>query len=41
LIGGLDLCEDGGVSDKRNFVQVEAAEEGFPDGMAVDIENCI
>jgi len=40
-IFAFDFSEDGAISNKRVFVQLEAEEEGYPDGMTVDSENCI
>jgi len=40
-IFAFDLSEDGAISNKRIFVQLEAEEEGYPDGMTVDSENCL
>jgi len=40
-IFAFNLSEDGAISNKRIFVQLEAEEEGYPDGMTVDSENCI
>jgi sugar lactone lactonase YvrE len=40
-IFAFDFREDGAISNKRVFVQLEAEEEGYPDGMTVDSENCI
>jgi len=41
IIYAFDLSADGAISNKRVFVQLEAEEEGYPDGMTVDNENCI
>jgi sugar lactone lactonase YvrE len=41
IIYAFDFSKDGAISDKRIFVQLEAEEEGYPDGMTVDSENCI
>ena len=41
IIFAFDLSEDGAISHKRVFVQLVAEEEGYPDGMTVDSENCI
>jgi sugar lactone lactonase YvrE len=41
IIFAFDLSEDGAISNKRIFVQLEAEEEGYPDGMTVDSENCL
>jgi sugar lactone lactonase YvrE len=41
IIYAFDLSADGAISNKRVFVQLEAEEEGYPDGMTVDSENCI
>jgi sugar lactone lactonase YvrE len=40
-IFAFNLSEDGAISNKRIFVQLEAEEEGYPDGMTVDSKNCI
>ena len=40
-IYAFDLSEDGTIANKRVFVKLEAEEEGYPDGMTVDSENCI
>ena len=40
-IFAFNLSEDGAINAKRIFVQLEAEEEGYPDGMTVDSENCI
>ena len=40
-IFAFDCNEDGAISNKRVFVKLEAEEEGYPDGMTVDSENCI
>jgi len=40
-IYAFDFSENGAISNKRVFVQLEAEEEGYPDGMTVDSENCI
>jgi sugar lactone lactonase YvrE len=40
-IFAFDLSADGAISNKRIFVQLEAEEEGYPDGMTVDSENCL
>ena len=39
-IYAFDLSEDGEISNKRVFVQLQE-EDGVPDGMTVDSENCI
>jgi sugar lactone lactonase YvrE len=36
-----DVSEDGAIANKRVFVKLEAEEEGNPDGMTVDSQNCI
>jgi len=41
IVFAFDLSADGAISNKRIFVQLEAEEEGDPDGMTVDSENCI
>ncbi len=40
-IFAFDFNEDGAISNKRVFVKLVAEEEGYPDGMTVDSENCI
>ena len=40
-IYAFDFSENGAIGNKRVFVQLEAEEEGYPDGMTVDSENCI
>ncbi len=40
-IYAFDVSETGAISNKRVFVQLEAEEEGYPDGMTVDSESCI
>ncbi len=40
-IFAFNLSEDGAINAKRIFVQLQAEEEGYPDGMTVDSENCI
>ncbi len=40
-IYAFDVSETGAISNKRVFVQLEAEEEGYPDGMTVDSEGCI
>ena len=40
-IYAFDLSEDGAIANKRVFVKLETEEEGNPDGMTVDSENCI
>jgi len=41
IIYAFDFSEDGAISNQRAFVKLEAEEEGYPDGMTVDSENCI
>jgi sugar lactone lactonase YvrE len=36
-----DFSEAGAISNKRVFVELVAEEEGYPDGMTVDSEDCI
>ena len=40
-IFAFDFSEDGAVSNKRVFLELRAKEEGYPDGMTVDSENCL
>ena len=40
-IFAFNLSEDGAINAKRIFVQLQAEEEGHPDGMTVDSKNCI
>ena len=40
-IYAFDIGEDGTIANKRVLVKLEAEEEGYPDGMTVDSENCI
>ncbi|MGD1971926.1 MAG: SMP-30/gluconolactonase/LRE family protein [Desulfobacterales bacterium] len=40
-IYAFDVSEDGAIANKRVFVKLEAEEEGNPDGMTVDSQNCI
>ena len=40
-IYAFELSEDGAIANKRVFVKLETEEEGNPDGMTVDSENCI
>ena len=40
-IFAFDFSEDGAISNKRVFVQLEAEAEGYPDGMTVDADSCI
>jgi len=40
-IYAFDFSEDGAIANKRVFVKLEAEEEGYPDGMTVDGDNCI
>ena len=40
-IYAFDVSEGGAISNKRVFIELEAEEEGNPDGMTVDSENCI
>lgn len=35
-----DLAEDGALSNRRDFLKF-APDDGYPDGMAVDVEGCI
>jgi D-xylonolactonase len=41
IIFAFDLSADGAISNRHIFVKLEAEEEGYPDGMTVDSENCI
>ena len=41
IIYAFDFSEDGAISNQRAFVKLEAEEEGYPDGMTVDSENCV
>jgi D-xylonolactonase len=41
IIYAFDFSTDGAISNQRVFVKLEAEEEGYPDGMTVDSENCI
>ena len=40
-IYAFDVNEDGAIGNKSVFVELEADEDGNPDGMTVDSENCI
>ena len=40
-IFAFDFSEDGAISNKRVFAELVAKEEGYPDGMTVDSEDCI
>jgi sugar lactone lactonase YvrE len=40
-IFAFDFNGDGAISNKRAFVELVAEEEGYPDGMTVDSEDCI
>ncbi len=40
-IYAFDFNENDTIGNKRVFVKLEAEEEGYPDGMTVDSENCI
>jgi len=40
-IFAFDFSEAGAISNKRVFVELVAEEEGYPDGMTVDREDCI
>jgi len=40
-IYAFDVSEDGAIANKRVFIELESEEEGNPDGMTVDSENCI
>ena len=40
-IFAFNFSEDGAISNQRIFVKLEAEEEGYPDGMTVDSENCV
>jgi xylono-1,5-lactonase len=40
-IFAFDFNEDGAISNKRAFIQVATEEDGYPDGMTVDSEDCI
>ncbi len=40
-IFAFDCNREGTISNKRVFVKLAAQEEGYPDGMTVDSENCI
>lgn len=40
-IFAFDFSEDGAINNKRVFVELVAEEEGYPDGMTVDSEDCI
>jgi D-xylonolactonase len=40
-IFAFDFSEAGAISNKRVFVELVAEEEGYPDGMTVDSEDCI
>jgi D-xylonolactonase len=40
-IYAFDVSADGAINNKRVFVKLEAEEDGNPDGMTVDSENCI
>lgn len=40
-IYAFDFSEDGSISNKRAFIELAAEEEGYPDGMTVDSEDCI
>jgi len=41
IIYAFDFSEDGAISNQRVFIKLEAEEEGYPDGMTVDSENCV
>ena len=41
IIYAFDCSEQGDISNKRVFIQLEDEAEGAPDGMTVDSENCI
>lgn len=41
IIYAFDLDAQGNISNKRNFVQLEAEADGNPDGMTVDSEDCL
>ncbi len=40
-IYAFDCSEDGTISNKREFIELLAEEEGYPDGMTVDSEGCL
>jgi sugar lactone lactonase YvrE len=40
-IYAFDLSEEGAIGNKRVFVELTAEEEGHPDGMTVDSEDCL
>jgi len=40
-IFAFDFSQDGAISNKRVLVELTAAEEGYPDGMTVDSEDCL
>ena len=40
-IFAFDFDENGAISNKRIFIKLETEEEGYPDGMTVDSENCL
>lgn len=40
-IFAFDFSESGAISNKRVFAELVAKEEGYPDGMTVDSEDCI
>jgi len=40
-IFAFDFSADGAISNKRVFAELVAKEEGYPDGMTVDSEDCI
>ena len=40
-IFAFDCSEGGAISNRRVFVELVAAEEGYPDGMTVDSEDCV
>ena len=40
-IYAFDFSEDGAIGNKRVFIELTAEEEGYPDGMTVDSEDCL
>ncbi len=41
VIYAFDMAENGDISNKREFIKLVAEEEGQPDGMTVDSEDCL
>ena len=41
VVYAFDLAADGSVSNKREFIRLTKQEDGSPDGMTVDSEDCI